>query len=393
MAGSRSQRADPAEALRGEFLLREDIVFLNHGSFGACPRPVFEDYQRWQLELERQPVAFMARRTQLLPEARQALAAEVGCARDDLVYVPNATTGVSVVARSLPLGEGDEILSTNHEYGACDRAWEFACRRSGARYVKVPVPLPATRREELVETIWRGVTPRTRVVFISHITSPTALIFPVEELVRRARDAGIWTLIDGAHAVGQIPLDLRTLDADFYAGNCHKWLCAPKGSGFLYARTELQELLAPPITSWGRTVQEGHPNPFVDEFEWQGTRDIAAYLAVPAAIRYQRERGWPAVRRLCHELASWVRRAILDQFGLEPLTPEGDEWYAQMVAVPLPPCDTAQVKQRLLDEYSIEIPLPNWQGRPLVRVSVQGYTTRRDLERLVAALGGILASR
>ena len=373
-------------SLRHEFLLREDVVFLNHGSFGACPRPVFEDYQRWQLELERQPVAFFARRTQLMPQARAALAEEVGCARDDLVFVPNATTGVSAVARSLPLREGDEILATDHEYGACDRAWEFACRTTGARYVKTAVPLPVSSRQEVVDAIWSGVTPRTRVLFLSHITSPTALIFPVEELVQRAREAGIWTVIDGAHAVGQLTLRLQALGVDFYAGNCHKWLCAPKGSGFLYARPEHQPLLAPPITSWGRTVEVEHPNPFVDEFEWQGTRDLAPYLAVPAAIRYQRERDWPAVRRRCHALAQWVRGALHDLYGLPPLSPDGDEWYMQMVSAPLPPCDTIEVKRRLLEDHSIEIPLPKWRDHCLIRVSVQGYTTREDLETLVGAL-------
>ena len=381
---------DPAAALRRESLLRDDVIFLNHGSFGACPRPVFEDYQRWQLELERQPVAFFARRTTLMPEARAALTGFVGCARDDLVFVPNATTGVSVVARSLPLGEGDEILSTDHEYGACDRAWEFACRRSGARYIKTRVPLPLSSQEELIEHVWRAVTPRTRVLFLSHITSPTALIFPLQELVRRARNAGIWTLVDGAHAVGQVPLDLRALDADFYAGNCHKWLSAPKGSGFLYARRELQRLLAPPITSWGRTVEVEHPNSFVDEFEWQGTRDLAPYLAVPAAIDYQRDRAWPAVRARCHALASWVRGAIQELYGLPPLTPDSEAWYAQMVAIPLPACDTAAIKRRLLDEHNIEVPLPNWQGHSLIRVSVQGYVTQRDLETLVRALEKVL---
>jgi isopenicillin-N epimerase len=375
--------------LRDDFLLREDVIFLNHGSFGACPRPVFEEYQRWQLELERQPVAFFARRGELMPQARAALAEEVGCARDDLVFIPNATTGVSVVARSLPLSEGDEILSTDHEYGACDRAWEFACRRTGARYIKTAVPLPATSQADLVEAVWRGVTARTRVLFLSHITSPTALIFPVDELVRRARAAGIWTVVDGAHAVGQLPLFLEKSGVDFYTGNCHKWLCAPKGSGFLYARRELQPLLAPPITSWGRTVEADQPNAFVDEFEWQGTRDLAPYLAVPAAIRYQRDRDWPTVRRECHELARWVRGALHDLYGLPPLTPDTDDWFMQLVAAPLPPCDNVEVKRRLLDEHHIEIPIMKWRDRCLVRVSVQGYVTRTDLEALVGALDSL----
>ncbi|HXI15332.1 MAG TPA: aminotransferase class V-fold PLP-dependent enzyme [Chloroflexota bacterium] len=376
--------------LRHEFLLRTDVVFLNHGSFGACPRPVFEEYQRWQLELERQPVAFFASRNGLLPEARASLATLVGCARDDLVFIPNATTGISAVARSLPLNQGDEVLSTNHEYGACDRAWEFACRRSGAHHRKVSVPLPLHAAGDVVDAIWQGVTPRTRVISISHITSPTAVIFPVAEIVLRAKEAGIWTVIDGAHAPGQIDLDLATLDADFYAGNCHKWLCAPKGTGFLYVRRALQHLIAPPITSWGHHVDPERPNPFIDEFEWQGTRDLAPFLAVPAAIRFMQERDWPAQRQHCHELAQWVRGEILALYGLEPFTPDSPEWYSQMVAMPLPPCDSAALKKRLLDERNIEIPILTWEGRQLVRVSVQAYNTRADLETLVDALRTLL---
>jgi isopenicillin-N epimerase len=389
--GTDAARGAPEpDELRAEFLLRPDVVFLNHGSFGACPRPVFEEYQRWQLELERQPVAFFAERARLLPAARAALAAYVGCDRDDLVFVPNATTGISAVARSLPLAPGDEVLATDHEYGACDRAWAFACGQRGARYLKAAVPVPVTSAGDVVDALWAGVTPRTRALFVSHITSPTAIVFPVEAICRRAREAGILTVIDGAHAPGQIDLDLRALDADVYAGNCHKWLCAPKGAGFLYARRALQPLLAPPVTSWGRPVDPAAPNPFVDEFEWQGTRDISAYLAVPAAIRYLEARDWPAVRRRCHALAAWTRGAVAALAGTTPLTPDSAEWYAQMVAVPLPPCDREALKRRLLDEHAIEVPVVAWGTHHLVRVSVQGYTRRADVEALAEALAVLL---
>jgi len=226
-------------ALCDLFLLDPDVIFVNHGSFGACPRPVFAAYQAWQRELERQPVEFLGRRfAALIAEARTALGAYVGAGADDLVYVPNATTGLNIVARSLELAPGDEVLATDHEYGALDRTWRFICAKRGARYVRQPVELPITSAEEVVEAVWAGVTDRTRVLFLSHITSPTAIIIPVAELVRRAREAGIITVVDGAHAPGQIPLDLESLGVDFYAGNCHKWMMAPKGSAFLYARRE-----------------------------------------------------------------------------------------------------------------------------------------------------------
>jgi isopenicillin-N epimerase len=385
--------------LRDLFLLRPDVIFLNHGSFGACPRPVFETYQAWQRELERQPVEFLGRRfTDLMQGARQALADYVNVRADDLVYVPNATTGLNVVARSLPLRPGDEVLATDHEYGALDRTWRFICAKRHTSYVNQPLPLPVRSAEEATEAIWAGVTPRTRVLFISHITSPTALILPVAELVRRAREAGIWTVVDGAHAPGQIPLDLTALGADFYAGNCHKWLCSPPGSAFLYARREVQDLLEPLVVSWGwqpekttlLSLDSAEASPFVLQQEWQGTRDIAAYLSVPAAIQFQAEHDWPRVRAKCHELLREARRRIEDLTGLPPICPDSPEWYAQMAALPLPTCDATALQRRLYDEYRVEVPILSWNGRQLVRVSVQGYNTKDDGEALGAALKALL---
>ena len=391
-----------SNGLRELFLVRPGIVFLNHGSFGACPRPVFKAYQQWQMELERQPVEFLGRRfTGLMHTARQALGAFVGADADDLVYVPNATTGLNAVARSLPLQPGDNVLATDHEYGALDRTWRFVCARRNATYVNHPLPLPIRSTEEAIEAIWAGVTPHTRVLFISHITSPTALSLPVAELIRRAREAGVLTVVDGAHAPGQIPLDLAALGADFYAGNCHKWLCAPKGAGFLYARKELHELVEPLVVSWGWNRGDeatglldlgDNTSQFIDEQEWQGTRDPAAYLSVPAAIQFQAEHDWPQVRQECHELVRYARQQITAMTGLEPICPDSPGWYAQMATIPLPPCNAEMMKRQLYDDCRIEIPIISWGGREFVRVSVQGYNTREDIEALVEALktlGGI----
>src|SRR5712691_10695987 len=209
-------------ALQKEFLLDPDFVFLNHGSFGACPRPVFERYQAWQRELELRPVEFLGRRVDgLLQNARAALATYLGTGRDDVVYVSNVTTALNIVARSLPLEPGDEVLTTNHEYGALDRTWTFVAEHRQARIVVQKLPVPISDPQEVVEAVWAGVTPKTRVLFLSHITSPTAVTLPVEALVARARNAGIWTVVDGAHAPGQVELDLSALDVDFYGGNCH----------------------------------------------------------------------------------------------------------------------------------------------------------------------------
>lgn len=380
--------------LRDQFLLRPDVIFLNHGSFGACPRPVFEAYQRWQEELERQPVEFFTRRYHdLMRSARQALGSYLGADADDLAYVPNATTAVNIVARSVPLGPGDEVVGTDHEYGAIDRAWRFVCADRGARYIRAAVPVPVRSAEDIVDGIWASITPRTRVLAISHITSPTALIFPVAELGRRARAAGIVTVIDGAHAPGQLSVDLEALGVDFYAGNCHKWLCAPKGSGFLFARREVQDSVRPLVVSWGEESEFADPSRFQSEFQWQGTRDVAGYLSVPEAIRFLREHDWDTVRARCHALARSARERLSAVTGLEPLSPDDPSWYAQMVSVSLPVEDARAAQRRLLEQFSVEVPVIAWNGRALLRVSVQGCNTDANVDALVDAVGAILAAR
>lgn len=378
------------------FLLDPDVVFLNHGSFGACPRPVFQTYQNWQLELERQPVEFLGRRFDaLMAEARAALAAYVNCHPDELVYVPNATTGLNIVARSLKLEAGDEILTTDHEYGALDRTWAFLAERTGAHYKQHPIPLPVTTHADFVEQLWSGVTPRTRVIFLSHLTSPTALIFPVQEICRRAREVGILTMIDGAHTAGQLPLDLPAIGADFYSSNCHKWMMSPKGSAFLYARREVQSLVEPLVVSWGWHPEEIKASPFIQTQEWQGTRDIAAYLAVPAAIEFMEQNNWDRVREECVALIEYARDTLSHVTGLAPISPvcadeRGTRWNAQLIALPLPSCDTKILKQRLYDEYKIEVPLIERNGRRLIRISIQGYNDRGDVDALAEALENLL---
>lgn len=288
--------------LRREFLLDPEVAFLNHGSFGACPRrPVFERYQAWQRELEREPVDFFDRRLPALRDtARAALADYVGYSPQDLAFVQNATTGVNLAARSLDLRPGDEVLATDLEYGACDLAWEWVCRRSDARYVRAQVPLPLHEPSELVDALFAAATDRTRVVYISHVTSTTGLVLPVEEIVRRARALDLVTIVDGAHAPAQVPLDLATFGAEVvYAGNCHKWLGSPKGAGFLYACPEQQEHLDGAIVSWGYT--EG--SSFSERIELQGTRDPAAWLTVSDAIGFQANRDWDDVRNRCRSRA------------------------------------------------------------------------------------------
>jgi isopenicillin-N epimerase len=372
--------AAPApEELRREFLLDPETAYLNHGSFGACPQPVFERYQAWQRDLEREPVDFLDRRLpHLLAAARSALAAYVGCASDDLAFVQNATTGVNLAARSLELGPGDEILTTDLEYGACDLAWEWICRRTGARYVRAPIPLPLHEPREVVDALFAAANKRTRAVYVSHVTSATALVLPVEEIVARARAQELVTIVDGAHAPAYVPVNLRSLGADFYSGNCHKWLNAPKGAGFLHARPELQLRVDAAIVSWG--YEEG--TTYSDRIESQGTRDPAAWLAVPDAIRFQDERDWDDVRARCRLLAREARRELCDLLRTEPLSP--DEMLGQMATVRLPRADP-ELSARLFTRHRVEIPV----GGPnddLLRLSVAGYTTGEDVDRLLAAL-------
>jgi isopenicillin-N epimerase len=383
----------PAPGVAEQFsLLRPGMSFLNHGSFGACPRPVFETYQGWQRELEGQPVEFLGRRIRgLLAEARAALGAYLNAPADDLAYVPNATHGVNIVARSLGLGAGDEVLATDHEYGAVNRTWRFICGQRGARYVNQPIALPLEDPDEVVEQLWAGVTPRTRAIVVSHISSPTALIFPVAAICRRAREEGILTIIDGAHAPGQIDLDMQAIGADYYTGNCHKWLSSPKGAGFLYARPQAQAMLNPLVVSWGYEAEAPGVSTFVDYFSWAGTIDPAAYLSVPAAIAFQQEHGWPQVRAACHALLGLARARVAALGGGEQICPDSPAWYAQLASVPLPPCDAVEVKRRLWDEFQVEVPLIVWRGRPFVRISVQAYNGPADIDRLVAGLAAILA--
>jgi isopenicillin-N epimerase len=374
------------------FLLDREIIFLNHGSFGACPIPVFETYQSWQRQLEKQPVEFLGRRIpELMAQARAQLGEFLGARADDLVYFTNPTTAINMVARNLPLEPGDEILTSNHEYGAMDRTWDFICRQRGASYIHRPVRLPVESAQQFVENFWEGVTGRTRVIFLSHITSPTALIFPLAEICRRARQAGILTVIDGAHAPGQIDLNLAELDPDLYTGACHKWLMAPKGAAFLFASRRVQSLLDPLVVSWGYESERPGPSRFIDYHEWQGTRDPSAFLSVPAAIDFQVQHEWAAVRKRSHDLAAETRRQLESLTGLAPICPDSSAWFAQMFTARLPQeIDPLTLQKELYEKYRIEVPILQWDQQNFIRPSFQGYNSLADGQALVNALNEFL---
>ncbi|HPC82426.1 MAG TPA: aminotransferase class V-fold PLP-dependent enzyme [Thermoanaerobaculaceae bacterium] len=383
--------------VRDEFVLDPGVVFLNHGSFGACPVEVLAAQQAWQREMERNPVELLARRSAaLLREAREKLAGFLGARADDLVFVSNATTGVNTVARSLDLGPGDEVLTTDHEYGACDAAWEWVCRREGARVVRVPIPLPF-EPAELPDRLLSAVTAHTRVVYLSHITSTTALVFPVAEVCRRAGELGILSLVDGAHAPGHVPLDLEAVGADFYTGNCHKWMCAPKGAGFLHARAEHHARLDALVVSWGYCADaDGHAGfaaftgstPLERRLQWQGTRDISAFLAVPAAIDFLERHDWIAAAARGHALAVATRDRVVRLTGLPAICRDAD--CGQMVAAELPWRDPEALRRELFERFRIEVPLTVHAGRLLVRPSFAMYSTSSDGDALLAALETVL---
>jgi isopenicillin-N epimerase len=382
----------PLPEIARHFQVRQDVTFLNHGSFGACPRPVFEVYQQWQRQIEDQPVEFFGRRVQgHLAEARAALGEMLHVPGSDLVYVPNATHGINIVARSLVFGPGDEILATDHEYGAVDRTWRFLCQERGATYINQPVDLPLSDPQQVIDQLWAGVTPRTKIIAISHITSPTALTFPVAAICQKAREHGILTVIDGAHAPGQMELDLAAIGADFYTGNCHKWLCSPKGAAFLYARPDVQSLLKPLVVSWGYESMTPSGSTFQDYFGWTGTADPSAYLTVPAAIAFQREHNWLAVREACHAMAVEARNRVAALTGMAHVCPDTPEWWSQMCILPMPSDPEIQLK-RLWEEYRIEAPITTWRDQRFVRISVQAYTTPADIDRLVSAIAAVLDS-
>ena len=380
-------------SLKNHFLLDPEIIFLNHGSFGATPKIVFDEYQKWQQRLERQPVLFLGRDLDgLLYESRTKLGEYLNADPVDLVYIPNATHGVNIIAHSLGLEPGDEILTTDHEYGACDYAWDYACGKSGTKYIHQPISLPVSSEQEIVDQFWSGVNLHTKAIYLSYITSPTALRLPVGEICKRAKAAGIISIVDAAHAPGQIPVDLQKLGADVVFGNCHKWMLGAKGSAFLYVRRELQRLVEPLIVSWGYspTPETSTGSRFIDLFQWTGTKDPSATLTVPAAIQFMKDHDWDTVRIGCHELLRNAIERICDLTGMPSLYPFDSNFYNQMAIAPLPSSNLVVLKTRLYEEYKIEVPLVQWQDQQFVRVSIQGYNTQEDVDVLLTAMRALL---
>ena len=385
------------------WLLDPSVIFLNHGSFGACPTEVLRHQAALRAEMEAEPVRFLSRELDdRLDAARQALATFIGADAEDLGFVTNATGGVNAVLRSLAFGPGDELLTTDHAYGACRNALDFVASRSGARVVIVQIPFPVASPDAIVEAVLTRVTPRTRLALLDHITSPTALVLPIERLVRELTGRGVEVVVDGAHAPGMVPLDLRALGAAYYSGNCHKWLCAPKGSAFLWVRRDRQQDVRPLTISHGASVTRAERSRFRLEFDWTGTADPTAWLTVPRAIEYLGSLlpgGWPALMARNHELALEARRLVCRAAGTPPPCP--DDMVGSLATIVLPDGPTRDIawrrpdpiQRRLFDGWGIEVPVMSWPAAPrrLVRISAQLYNRIDHYATLADALGKELA--
>ena len=374
------------------------VTFLNHGSFGACPRDVLRHQAELRAEMEREPVRFLSRELDdRLDVARAALGAFLGADPDDLAFVTNATSGVNAVLRSREFSAGDELVTTDHAYTACRNALEYVARRTGARVVIAPVPFPVASPDDVIAAVMARVTPRTRLALLDHVTSPTALVLPIELLIAELGARGIDTLIDGAHAPGMLPLDLRTLGATYYSGNCHKWMCTPKGSAFLWVRRDRHADVHPLTISHGATAKRPGRERFRLEFDWTGTSDPTAWLSVPKAIEVVGSLmpgGWPAIMARNHALALEARRLITAVAGTAAPCPDG--MIGSLASIVLPDGPTTDIYWRrpdplhpkLFERWGIEVPIMSWPAPPrrLIRISAQLYNDPAQYVRLADAL-------
>ncbi len=374
--------------LQDQFLLNPAITFLNFGSFGATPKPIFENYQHWQRVLEAEPVQFIVfDGVNYLAESRAALAKYIGCAdQDDLVYVTNPSFAINLIAKNFPLKAGDEILTTDIEYGACDRTWNFYCEKAGATYRRQKINLPITNKEKFIADFFEGVTPNTKAIFISQITSSTGLILPVKEVCEIAKSKGLITIVDGAHVPGHIPFNLGEIQADFYTGACHKWMMAPKGCSFLYAHKSVQPLCDPLIVSWGYKALKPSHSPYLDYHQMIGTRDFSAFLTVPTCIKFMAENDWITVRTACHEMVLANAERFYDLLESKPISPLTSEWIGQMISIPIKTKEPEILQRILFTEYNIEIPIMRQENDVYMRYSINAFNTIENLDTLYHAL-------
>ena len=384
--------------LRDLWTLEKERIFLNHGSFGACPNFVIEEQRKWQDLMEREPVRFFEElMPDLLLKSREALGAFLNCSPDDLAFVSNATSGVNTILRSLHFEQGDEILVPNHAYQACRNSIDFVAKRWGAKVVEVAIPFPIDGPQTVVELMKSACSERTKLVMIDTVTSPTGLRMPFEELTSFFESRGVEVLLDAAHGIGMIPLDLGELGASYLTSNCHKWLCAPKGSAFLYVRKDKQSKIQPLTISHGHTFPLGDTTRFRHEFDWTGTQDISGWCSIPTVIKGMddlMDGGWDSIMQHNHDLAIQGRNILCERLGIESPCP--DEMVACISTIQLPGNipeketmhEPDPLHHILSEKYNIQVPVWSWpspEGRYL-RISAQLYNSIEEYERLADAL-------
>ena len=377
--------------MKSQFLLDKHITFLNHGSFGACPKPIFEEFQRFQLELEKDPVQFIQKKlTWYLKTAREGLAKFVGCEAQDLYFTTNPTVAINTIMRSLNLQKGDEILTTNHEYGAMDKTWSFYSKKAGVKYIRQEVSLPIISKEQILAEFWKGYTIKTKVIFISQMSSATALIFPVKEICDKAKELGLITIVDGAHIPGHIDLNIQDLNPDYYTATLHKWMLAPKGSSFLYVKKEFQNDLDPLVVSWGYDSLAPGESQFLDCHELQGTREVSAFLCTPTVINFLENNNWKQQSEDCKRIVLDNYQRFCDLLGTNPICPITSEFLGQMASIPVKTNDPQELKDLLYNKYKIQIPVMPINGNYYIRYSINAYNSQEDLDVLYAALQDII---
>ncbi|MEM9940331.1 MAG: aminotransferase class V-fold PLP-dependent enzyme [Planctomycetota bacterium] len=372
--------------LAGHWLLRPDTIYLNHGSFGLCPTEVRSERRKWIRALDEQPMDFYLRQMEpALIEARTELGKFIGTDRKNLIFVDNATYAMNVVAKSLPLQENDEVLISDLEYGAVDRIWDRVRDDKGITIVRPQISIPIQSNQQIVEEILAAVTEKTKLAVISHVTSATALILPIREICLRLRERGVPVCIDGPHAPAQVDLDIESLGCDFYCASCHKWLCAPLGTGFLYVHPEMQSYVVPPVLSWGR-LKPFVPESWDEEFTWLGTRDPSGFLSIPKAIGFMNGIGLDSFRNRSRYLARWIEERLVSQFGTQPIAVRDYGFYGSMAHVPLPSGNWDHLQRQLWEEVGIEVMVNSHQNRPFIRVSCHLYNNTAQLDTLAKAL-------
>jgi isopenicillin-N epimerase len=378
--------------LRADFLIDPALAFLNHGSFGAVPRVVLDEQTIWRQRIESDPIEMLGRQApRLIDDAKREIGQWLGMRPADFGLVTNATEGINCVLRSLEFSDGDELLTTNHVYNAVRQAMRYIAAKTGAAYREIDVPVPVNSAADIEQPILRAITSRTKLLVIDHITSPTALVFPIRNILAACADRGVDVLIDGAHGPGMLPLDIQTLGPAYYAGNLHKWTCAPKGSAFLWVRPDKQSRIHPLVVS--HFFEQG----LAKEFGWQGTRDISAWLSAPRAMRYMAEIGWEVVMAHNHAMAVWANQFLCARWNVKSISPMDGSLLGSMATVPLPaPLDklpnkeVLELQQSLHDRHRVEVPIMTWAGRNYVRPCCQIYNVADDIHRLADAIGHIL---